>query len=67
MTKKAYRLHPHLRIVQDDRICHPAIERELRARELARKVTQIVVTISALGLSALLCLAVAAVASRWGR
>ncbi|MFA9271563.1 MAG: hypothetical protein ACEQSX_12540 [Baekduiaceae bacterium] len=67
MTKKPYRLHPHLRVVQDDRLTHPAVDRELRAREVARKVTQLVVTISALGLSALICLAVAAVASRWGR
>lgn len=67
VTKKAYRAHPHLRVVADDRLVHPAIERELRARELARKVGAVAVTISVLGLSALLAMAVVAIASRWGR
>lgn len=64
MTKRAYRRHPHLRVVQDDRLVHPAIERELRARELIRRGCQLATGCAVLGLSWLLGLVVVAIASR---
>lgn len=64
---RPHRLHPHLRVVADDRLCHPAIERELRVRTFIRRGCQLATGCAVLGLSWLLGLVVVAIASRWVR
>jgi hypothetical protein len=68
VTRRPYRLTPlppPLRVVLDDRIpLDRRLERELRVRELARKVSLVVVLVACAGVPALVA-AGAAVALRW--
>lgn len=65
MTKRPYRAHPRLRVVQDDRLKQPAIDRELQARELVRRGCQLAAGCAVLGLSYLAAVALVAIARWW--
>ena len=69
MTRRPYRLTPRpapfLRVVRDDRVpLHPRVERELRARELGRKVL-LVATLATVGATLFLAGTGAAALLRW--